>query len=156
MKRTLILIALSLCMCTMQAEVSKNVVRITVTSTPAVTWQPWQPLNPQESSGTGFVIDGNRILTNAHVVNFATFIQIMKDGAAKKYTAHVEHISHQVDLALLRVDDESFFEGTVPVAFGDLPAIQDRVTIIGFPEGGLDISYTSGIVSRLEVQSYAH
>ena len=40
--------------------------------------------------------------------------------------------------------------------FGGLPSLQDSVTVVGYPIGGDTISVTSGVVSRIEVTSYAH
>ena len=40
--------------------------------------------------------------------------------------------------------------------FGDLPALQDAVTVVGYPIGGDTISVTSGVVSRIEILSYGH
>lgn len=43
-----------------------------------------------------------------------------------------------------------------PVEFGDLPTVQDAVTVVGYPIGGDTISVTSGVVSRIEILSYVH
>lgn len=40
--------------------------------------------------------------------------------------------------------------------FGPLPALQDAVTVVGYPIGGDTISVTSGVVSRMEILSYVH
>ena len=58
--------------------------------------------------------------------------------------------------ALLTVSDDEFWEGVTPVEFGDLPALQDAVTVVGYPIGGDTISVTSGVVSRMEILSYVH
>ncbi len=58
--------------------------------------------------------------------------------------------------ALLTINDDEFWEGVAPVEFGDLPALQDAVTVVGYPIGGDTISVTSGVVSRIEILSYAH
>ncbi len=58
--------------------------------------------------------------------------------------------------ALLTVDDDEFWEGVLPVEFGSLPALQDAVTVVGYPIGGDTISVTSGVVSRIEILSYVH
>lgn len=58
--------------------------------------------------------------------------------------------------ALLTVTDDVFWEGVSPVEFGDLPALQDAVTVVGYPIGGDTISVTSGVVSRMEILSYVH
>lgn len=60
------------------------------------------------------------------------------------------------DAAMLTVDDDEFWVGVSPVEFGELPALQDAVTVVGYPIGGDTISVTSGVVSRIEILSYVH
>lgn len=57
---------------------------------------------------------------------------------------------------MLTVNDDEFWEGVSPLEFGDLPALQDAVTVVGYPIGGYTISVTSGVVSRIEILSYVH
>ncbi|WVZ09721.1 hypothetical protein V8G54_014251 [Vigna mungo] len=57
---------------------------------------------------------------------------------------------------MLTVDDDEFWQGMSPVEFGELPALQDAVTVVGYPIGGDTISVTSGVVSRIEILSYVH
>jgi S1-C subfamily serine protease len=108
-------------------------------------------------SGSGSIIKGNRILTNAHVVANNTFIEVQRYGERKKYIAHVEAVSHQLDLALLKVEEEEeFFSGIKPLEIGTLPFIGDEISVYGFPLGGDTMSVTTGVVSRIEHQKYAH
>jgi len=116
---------------------------------------PWSS-SIQQISGSGSVIEGHRILTNAHVVANRTFIEVQRYGERKRYIAHVEAVSHQLDLALLKVDDPSFFEGIPPLKFGKLPQIEQKVSVYGFPMGGDTLSVTAGVVSRIEHQRYVH
>ena len=117
---------------------------------------PWNMFGSASVSGSGCVIKGNLILTNAHVVSDQTFIQVRSFGNSKKYEARVEAVSHEVDLALLKVDDPDFFRGIVPLEIGDLPQVQQDVMVYGFPYGGDTLSTTKGVVSRIEHQVYAH
>lgn len=117
---------------------------------------PWNMFGSTSVSGSGCVIAGNRILTNAHVVSDQTFIQVRSFGNSKKYEARVEAVSHEADLALLKVDDRTFFQGITPLAIGDLPQVQRDVVVYGFPYGGDTLSTTKGVVSRIEHQVYTH
>ncbi len=117
---------------------------------------PWLLAAEESGTGSGCIISGNRILTAAHVVANAKFIQVKRAGGLDKVQAEVEVIGHQCDLAILRVKDESFFQGVKPLEPGPLIALRDRVTVYGFPEGGEELSTTEGIVSRVEIHSYAH
>ncbi|WP_457605238.1 PDZ domain-containing protein [Nitratifractor sp.] len=116
---------------------------------------PWSS-SIKQVSGSGAVISGGRILTNAHVVANRTFIEVQRYGDRKRYIAQVEAVSHQLDLALLRVRDPRFFEGIEPLKLGTLPQIEQRVSVYGFPMGGDTLSVTAGVVSRIEHQQYVH
>jgi hypothetical protein len=41
---------------------------------------------------------------------------------------------------MLTVDDEAFWEGLTPVTFGQLPRLQDQVTVIGYVHWSLVVS----------------
>jgi S1-C subfamily serine protease len=117
---------------------------------------PWQLSRQDRGVGSGCIISGNRVLTNAHVVADQTFIQVKRAGQAKKYNATVEVVAHECDLALLQVDDPSFFAGVKPLKLGTLPRMRDKVAVYGFPMGGEELSITEGVVSRVEHTSYSH
>ncbi|KAL4419940.1 hypothetical protein ABPG75_007038 [Micractinium tetrahymenae] len=117
---------------------------------------PWQRKRQYSSSGSGFVIGGRRLLTNAHCIDHHTQVKVKRRGSDTKYVAQVLAMGVECDIALLTVEDESFWEGLEPVSFGGLPHLQDSVTVIGYPIGGDTMSVTSGVVSRIEVTGYAH
>jgi len=132
-----------------------SLVRVFVNKNSMDYLNPWQSHGGQMVTGSGFIIAGDRILTNAHVVNDYTFIQVRKESDPKKYVATVEAVGQDYDLALLRVDDPEFFQGVSPLAFGGLPNLQDSVTAFGYPMGGEQLSITVGVVSRVEIIPYA-
>ncbi|XP_057982835.1 protease Do-like 9 [Malania oleifera] len=117
---------------------------------------PWQRKRQYSSSSSGFIIGGRRVLTNAHSVEHHTQVKLKKRGSDTKYLATVLAIGTECDIAMLTVSDDEFWEGVSPVEFGDLPALQDAVTVVGYPIGGDTISVTSGVVSRMEILSYVH
>ncbi|CAI5946128.1 unnamed protein product [Closterium sp. NIES-65] len=102
------------------------------------------------------MIPGRRILTNAHCVEHHTQVKLKRRGDDTKFVARVLAIGVECDIALLAVDDESFWQGRQPLRFGGLPHLEDAVTVVGYPVGGDSISVTSGVVSRIEVTAYAH
>jgi len=137
------------------AQIEDSIVKIySVFKSPSYD-TPWNS-SIRRSNGSGTIIEGQRILTNAHVVANNTFLEVQRNGDTKKYKAKVEFISHQADLALLKVDDAKFFEGTKALDLGDLPNIQEEVTVYGFPMGGTTLSITKGVVSRVEHIQYTH
>ncbi|MEC9466347.1 MAG: serine protease [Myxococcota bacterium] len=117
---------------------------------------PWQAQPPSSATGSGVIIGARQILTGAHVVANATFLQIQKISTPDKVIARVQAVCHDADLALLEIDDESFTEDIEPAELGGLPELGDTVMVIGFPVGGEEVSMTEGVVSRIEVQKYDH
>ncbi|KAF3329156.1 Protease Do-like 9 [Carex littledalei] len=117
---------------------------------------PWQRKRQYSSSSSGFILGGRRVLTNAHSVEHHTQVKLKKRGSDTKYLATVLAIGTECDIAMLTVSDDEFWEDVSPLEFGSLPALQDAVTVVGYPIGGDTISVTSGVVSRIEILSYVH
>ncbi|KAK7839228.1 protease do-like 10 [Quercus suber] len=131
-----------------------SVVKIfTVSSSPNYIL-PWQNKSQRESMG--FVIPGRKIITNAHVVADHTFVLVRKHGSPTKYRAEVQAVGHECDLALLLVESQDFWEGMNFLELGDIPFLQQAVAVVGYPQGGDNISVTKGVVSRVEPTQYVH
>ncbi len=118
--------------------------------------QPWTQDSVRGSSGTGFYIGKEGILTNAHVVADGKFITVQRDGDDKPMTARVRFIAHDCDLALLEVSDPNYFRGMTPLQFADFPEVRASVNTIGYPTGGEQLSVTQGVVSRVSYRRYVH
>ncbi|MEO6567215.1 MAG: trypsin-like peptidase domain-containing protein, partial [Opitutaceae bacterium] len=84
--------------------VENSVVRIFATTRAPDLAKPWAKASPREVAGTGIVIDNKRILTNAHVVSFASQVQIQANQSGEKLAATVEYIAPGIDLAVLKLD----------------------------------------------------
>jgi S1-C subfamily serine protease len=75
--------------------------------------------------------------------------------AGDKISATVEYLAPGIDLAVLKLDDPTFFDSHPPLARAKiLPDIKDGVMVYGYPEGGTSLSITKGIVSRIEFTGY--
>ena len=108
------------------------------------------------ATGSGVVIAPGRILTCAHCVTDACYIRARKHNEDMLYHGVVQFVDNDADLALVGVDDPAFMDGITPMEIGETPHVQDDVLAVGYPLGGEDISYTRGIVSRIEDIRYAH
>jgi len=137
------------------SEITDSVVKIFTSVNKPDYRRPWQTKGTNTITGSGCIIEGNKILTNAHVVSDQTFIQVKRNVDPKKYIAKVEAIGHECDLALLSVKDKNFFKDISPLKFGSLPNLRDSITVIGYPQGGNKLSTTARIVSRIELTSYS-
>ncbi len=151
-----ILLSMGMVLAAADLDLKTSVIKVyTVQSNPDY-HQPWQNYPQSSATGSGCIIKDNLILTNAHVIANSTFIMVRKQGDPKKYVAKLLIAGHQCDLAVLKVDDPSFFEGMTPFELGELPHLQDTVTVLGYPVGGDNISITEGVVSRVEPTIYSH
>ena len=131
----------------------KACVKVFVTQVQPSYAMPWARGEEARSTGSGFVVEmppeppgsdsephvyethpdaekaapGRRcIVTNAHVVENFSLVQVRCAGSADKYVAHVLCIGHDVDLAILLVADEAFWEGLPLVQLGHkLPRLFD-------------------------------
>jgi S1-C subfamily serine protease len=135
--------------------IEPSVVKVIVTKRAPDFFRPWTKAAPEQAAGSGVVIDGKRILTNAHVVIHASqvFVQMRKGG--DQLNAKVVGIGPGIDLALLELADAEKLENVPAVPLADeLPELKSRVTVYGYPTGGDNLSITDGIVSRIEFAGY--
>jgi S1-C subfamily serine protease len=135
--------------------VENSVVKVFSTVRYPDPYKPWTKQAPGEQTGSGVVIEGKRILSNAHVVLYASQIQVQANQAGDKISATVEAVAPGIDLAVLKLDDATFFDTHPPLPRAStLPDSKDAVMAYGYPEGGTSLSTTKGIVSRIEFAPY--
>jgi len=135
--------------------VENSVVKVFSTVRNPDFYKPWSKQAPSELTASGVVIEGKRILSNAHVVLYASQVQVQANQAGDKVSATVVAIAPGIDLAVLKLDDETFFDTHPPLARArTLPEIKDAVMAYGYPKGGTSLSITKGIVSRIEFAGY--
>ncbi len=137
-------------------DVSRGTVKIIRTAIRPDYNLPWKMKEPETAVGSGAIIHDNMILTNAHVVSDATYIQVKKEIDPEMYEAEILFIAHDCDLALLRVKDHRFYDNTAALELGDIPELRSKVTTYGYPMGGSRISITEGVTSRIEIGEYSH
>jgi S1-C subfamily serine protease len=107
------------------------------------------------ATGSGIVLDDKgHILTNNHVIEGASKIQVKLGASDHEYTAEVVGTDPASDLALLKVSAPT--KELTPLTLGDSAKMEvgDPVVAIGNPFG-LDRTVTSGIVSALQRQIQA-
>ena len=137
--------------------VENSVVRIFSTMRLPDLSKPWTKQAPREVAGSGVVIEGRRILTNAHLAIYASQVLVQANQSGEKLSATVEFVAPGIDLAVLKLEDETFFATHKPMARAAvMPAVKDTVLVYGYPTGGTSLSITNGIVSRIEFAPYRY
>jgi S1-C subfamily serine protease len=156
-KKLLTVLLLLACVpCLHATDPERSVVQILTYAQQPVWDAPWRFDPVQRMGGTGFVVKGKRIMTNAHVVTWGKHIIVRRYQDPHPYVAEVEFIGHDCDLALLTVEEDRFFDHLEPLEMGELPKVRSAVVTMGYPAGGEEISYTRGVVSRIELDTYSH
>lgn len=109
----------------------------------------------ERSLGSGVIVDRRGfILTNDHVIDEATKIQVTLDGDASHYSARVIGTDKDTDLAVIKIDASH----DLPVAkLGNSEGVQvgDWVLAFGSPFG-LNSTVTAGIVSAKDRSNVGH
>ncbi len=132
-------------------DVNASIVKISVTKRRPDYYAPWNKASPTQSGGTGFVISGKRIVTNAHVVQHASQVYVQPDQSDEKLEATVEAVSYGLDLAVLRVTDPDALNNIEPLIIdNEITPLRSEVNVYGYPVGGSQIAITKGVVSRIE------
>ena len=138
-------------------QISESVVKIYSTLREPNFARPWTKDSPSESSGSGVILAGNRILTNAHVVAYASQVFVQANQSTERVRAKVKAFVPGLDMAIIEVQSPGFFEQRPPLPLADnLPAMKQTVSVYGYPLGGEQLSITQGVVSRIEYHSVAY
>lgn len=150
------LICASVAAQTQDDDPQKSVVKIFASVSPPNMFRPWEVTAPYSTSGSGVVIEGGRILTCAHVVDYAQEIYVQLDKSSDRLNASVEVLAPDCDLAVLKLESPQDLGNVKPLAFSEsLPKLKSRISVLGYPTGGGALSVTEGVVSRIETFVYS-
>ncbi len=101
---------------------------------------------PERSLGSGVIVDKKGfILTNNHVIDRASKIQVKLNGERNNYTAKVIGTDEETDLAIIKIEADHDLP-TAKLGNSDAVKVGDWVLAFGSPFG-LDATVTAGIVS---------
>ena len=100
----------------------------------------------ERSLGSGVIVDKRGyILTNNHVIEQATKIQVQLNGDTTRYTAKVVGVDEDTDLAVIKIDANKDL-ATAKLGNSEGVQVGDWVLAIGSPFG-LQATVTAGIIS---------
>ncbi|MBI4083804.1 MAG: hypothetical protein HY423_14465 [Candidatus Lambdaproteobacteria bacterium] len=122
---------------------------------------PWNKTVERRYLGNALVVEGDLLLTTADMVRGATQLTVRKFGQYPNYRAQVALIDHEVDLALLKVDDAAFWQGLHRIPISERPVEAGKFEIIRWRGNGRFQQGTGEIVdyrvtnSRLGAMEFA-
>jgi S1-C subfamily serine protease len=118
--------------------------------------RPWAKQNPVQVMGTGVVIDGKTVLTNAHVVVYASEVFVQDRRGGDRVPAKVTSMGPGIDLATLVPEDRSFCAKRPGIArAAKHAAAGDSVVLMGFSTNSPGLTVSRGVVSRIDHAPYA-
>ena len=173
MTRMLQKLALSLLLTTLSAQVSaatqaapheetisqaaeSAVVKVFATMRRPDLAHPWEKSSPVEATGSGVVIEGKRILTNAHVVAYASQVQVQGNQAGDKVLGHRGGVRARDRSGGAEARRRSVLRQP-PAAAARQRAAADqgrRCWPTASRPAATTLSITRGIVSRIEFMAY--
>src|SRR5690349_5797257 len=116
-------------------DIEDSVVKINVTARAPDYFRPWTKASPSKASGSGVVISGSRILTNAHVVMHASEVLVQLRKGGDQFTAKVKGIAPGIDLAIVELKDPSGIEHIKPIELAtDLAEVKSHISVFGYPQ----------------------
>jgi S1-C subfamily serine protease len=118
---------------------------------------PWDMEGVSSGVGTGFVVEGGRVLTNAHVIADAKMVLLFlyDDPRARTRRAWSPPGTTPTSRSW-RPTEEHLLDAVPKLQLGGLPKLRTVVETYGFPTGSDQLSSTRGVVSRVDLQVYVH
>jgi hypothetical protein len=137
----------------------KSVVRVEVSRKVYDYYQPWNQRN-ERSMKTGLVVGDRQILTTCQDMSDYTLVRVQKGGRGKWTNATVTWVDYYANLALLSVDEASFWADLAPASLaGKEPAQGAALQILRWREGKLEnrqAEFTQFAVRQSEFSAISH
>jgi S1-C subfamily serine protease len=132
------------------AQYEAQVVALRVTYQAFDEYRPWDKQNPSTRTASAVVVDDSLLLTEAQIVRDATLIQVQKHGSARSVPASVIHIDHDIDLAVLTVEEPGFFDDLEAARIAESAPSEGLTQSVRWRNRQLEVSRSR--VARIEVK----
>lgn len=141
------------------AQWEKSVVRVEVSRKTYDYYQPWNR-RTDRSMKTGLVVGKREILTTCQDMSDYTLVRVQKDGRGEWTTAKVVWVDYHANLAMLTMDDATFWEDLRPAKLaGKTPQEGAALQIVRWREGKLEnrsAEFTQFAVRQSEFSAISH
>lgn len=141
------------------AQWERSIVRVEVSRKVYDYYQPWNR-RTDRSMKMGLVVGERQILTTCQDMSDYTLVRVQKDGRGKWTNATVSWVDYYANLAMLTVEDASFWKDLSPASLaGSLPAEGATLQILRWREGKLEnrqAEFTQFAVRQSEFSAISH
>jgi len=121
----------------------RSILRVNVTNQPHNFALPWQKRQPGSKQGLGALLDGQRVLVTAELIQDSSYLEFEVASSGKKLTAQVATVDYEANLAVLTPKEapEDFFDGLVPFPLSMTPPKKgDRFEVWQFESNGAPVT----------------
>jgi PDZ domain len=132
----------------------QNVVALNVTFQSWDEDRPWSKTRPGVRQISAVVVEGRHLLTAAQMVEDATFLQAFKFGRTSPSRPRIDFVDREVDLALLTVDDPSFFADLRPAPLAPFTPTEGTLRMVRWRNQQLESAASR--VKRIMVEGSAY
>ncbi|HEX9187457.1 MAG TPA: hypothetical protein VGB87_10315 [Vicinamibacteria bacterium] len=109
---------------------------------------PWEKQAPWTRTVTGLVVPGRRILLASTAFGNHLLVEAQKLGSDARTVARVEIVDQEGPLALIAVDDPSFWEGLEPLPLAERAPGEGEVTVLRWQRTGLLDAFPATVRQR--------
>ncbi|WP_373364529.1 S1C family serine protease [Leptospira inadai] len=136
-----------------EEEFERSIVQIKVSFQEPDYISPWKKKNPRVRRGVGIVVDGDKILLPAQILQYSTLVEIKKFSSYADTKATIFRIDPETNLALLKVDEKGFFQDLKPLEFQTSISYPKQISIYQLDNSG-SIQSATGALLSLDLDLY--
>lgn len=132
-------------------DYSDQIVSLSITCQTYDQIKPWSKRLPYTRPANAVVVEGPLLLTSAQMVADATFLQAKNHNRPGKVPARIVHVDRDINLALIAVDKEGFFDDLKPAPRAERLIKEGVLKSIRWKNSQLEVS--SSRIRRIEVHA---
>ena len=138
-----------------EPDATTSIVRVNVTNQRFNFAVPWQKQRPTSRRGLGAVLENNRVLVTAELIQDSNYVELEIASTGRKLTAKVEAADYEVNLAVLvpAEDPGAFFDEIIPREIAEPAKVDDLLQGWQFESNGSPAS-TEVRLARAEIGRY--
>lgn len=136
-----------------EPELRQGVVTIRVTGQDWNWRTPWAKQGPWQRVLTGLVLPGRRLLVASSSLGNQLLIEVQKLGQPRRTPARLVLADHEGPLALLEVDDPSFWEGLAPLPLAEQIPVSGEVTVCRWLRAA-QLESSRGVVAQVRASRH--